>query len=145
VRYLCRCDCGNEKIFNLANIRCKTRPTKSCGCLLKGENHSQWNGGRNKTTQGYINIYKPDHPKMKRKYVLEHRLVMEKRLGRYLLDTETVHHKNGIKTDNRIENLELWTGEHPKGSRVSDLIKHAVEILRTYAPEKLTERNTTDL
>src|SRR5690606_38479916 len=64
----------------------------------------------------------------------EHRLVMEEHLGRPLEEDETVHHKNGIRDDNRLENLELWSSMHPYGQRVEDKVAWAAQILERYAP-----------
>jgi hypothetical protein len=94
----------------------------------RGENASRWKGGRI-MRRGYVLIFAPDHHSIpadtQRKYVLEHRLVMEQVLGRVLLPTEQVHHINGKRDDNRPENLELWTtGHSTPGVRVADAEPH---------------------
>lgn len=86
---------------------------------------------RRSDPKGYIICYCPEgYPEGTA--ILEHRMIMEQHLGRPLRKNENVHHINGIKDDNRIENLELWTRSQPTGARVRDKIAWAKEFLEEY-------------
>lgn len=86
--------------------------------------------------KGYVILYRPGHPNANKVgRIPEHRLVMSEVLGRPLLGDETVHHKNGVKSDNRPENLELWVSNHHSGQRVEDMVSWARSIIKRYGDE----------
>jgi len=86
----------------------------------------------NKYKNGYTRTVVPGQGGIRSRELLTHRYVMEQHLGRELLPTETVHHINGIRDDNRLENLELFSSRHGPGQRVTDKIAFAIEMLRLY-------------
>jgi HNH endonuclease len=102
------------------------------------------------TSRGYYVIYIDRNLNGVRSRILEHKYIMQQHLCRNLFDNENVHHKNGIKDDNRLENLELWTRGQPAGQRVIDRITFYKEFLEQYGyevklitiPNKLTNDET---
>lgn len=138
VSWHCRCKCGKEIIVNASTLLRGT--TRSCGCLRK-EIHSRsgpanplWKSGKYTDVNGYVNIKQSNGSMLK-----EHRVIMEKILGRKLYDNETVHHKNGVRSDNRPENLTLMVGAHPTGINIKDAVMWAREIINRYESMLATE------
>ena len=121
--------CGKEHISHGLNIR-KENFTGLCKrCVATGENGNAWKGGRT-IKAGYVQVkIYPDHPFYKLMasttgYVPEHRLVVAQHLGRPLSSKEVVHHKNGDKLDNRIENLELYSSFKEHGHALQNRNPH---------------------
>src|SRR5437764_4483237 len=111
-----RCDCGRRK---------QAKADSCLGCSRQDLAYNgNWKGGLHRHKAGYIMIRTPEHPRAagNHGYVFEHILVMENKLGRHLLADETVHHVNGVRDDNRPENLELWVRGQPNGISAADAV-----------------------
>ena len=124
---VCKKNLHSHKYKNCIHCTNVLRPDYGTGRYLKN---------------GYVMVFQKGHPRIvnsRYNYVFEHILIMEKYLDRYLALDENVHHKNGIKSDNSIDNLELWTKPQPSGVRAKDAVIWAKEILARYEPvlEKL--------
>lgn len=91
----------------------------------KGKKHWNWKSGKIKNVHGYISVKSESHPYCNnRGYVLEHRLVMEQYIGRYLRETEDVHHKDHNRSNNSIENLEII--DHREHGRMHAIEQHSI-------------------
>lgn len=131
---ICECGCGratpiiNTTVRRRRHFRGHPAPyLHGHGRRMRGVDHHLWTGGRFITRYGYVKVYARDHPQADTKgYYWEHRLVMERMLGRLLRKDEFVHHKNEVKDDNRPENLELM-------SKAEHNAEHAPK--RFYGPE----------
>lgn len=117
---LCECGCGTTIKRCLPN-GIELRFMKGHG--FKKENHPNWKGGRYLSTDGYCYVLARGHPfATKQGYIREHRLVMEKKISRYLRQGEEVHHINGNTQNNKIENLHLYLkGDHSRLTNIKDL------------------------
>ena len=120
-----QCACGRPK---------QTKSVVCGACRLDArESNGNWKGGRIYHKAGYVMLRIPGHPRSSGGgYVFEHIVVMEEMLGRFLSRDESVHHRNGLKDDNRRENLELWIRPQPSGIRVEDALAWAWAILLRY-------------
>jgi len=128
----CKCVCGNIRKATTTSLR--TGAVKRCRACKKVLSGSVM-GNRIKDANGYVLITCRCHPNAtKQGYVREHVYVMSRYLNRKLEKGEEVHHKNGIKDDNKLENLELWRSNHPSGQRVSDMVEFCYDYLKVHAP-----------
>lgn len=119
------------------DVRIVNKAQRCAKCWAASQRGRPRKHGRSRNGNGYIVLSGHyDHPNANnRGLVLEHTKVMTEILGRPLRPGENVHHKNGIRDDNRPENLELWTSSQPPGQRVTDLVAWAREIIETYGAE----------
>lgn len=127
-----RCEvvgCGKRRI---ALGLCQMHYERKRKGLPNWADPSEWKkrdgAGHLSPRDGYVTIY------VDRKKVKEHRHLMELKIGRPLLRQEDVHHKNGVRHDNRIGNLELWSHSQPRGQRAVDKLAWAREIIALYQP-----------
>lgn len=141
-QYFCQCGCG--KVITIIKIHHSRGIPKyikgHCSRINNsmkgrfGELNPNFKSGKYINHQGYIVVLVPakERNKKENKYIFEHRLVIEKCIGKKIKSTEQVHHINGVKTDNRLENLELLgIGEHAS--------KHQQELRKSIGEVKYME------
>lgn len=115
-------------------LTCMDVPGDDGTCDLHRGDHSQIRYRRTMMVNGYVEVLVGSEHPSANSYggITEHRLMLELKIGRTLVSPENVHHRNGIRHDNRPDNLELWRVRQPPGQRVTDLLAWAHELIRTY-------------
>lgn len=141
-----RCKCGLVCLRASGALRTgKSLGCKSCALpQYAREKHHAWKGGRSLDKKGYVYLsrtvirdqypFAKWRPDQKQRKMLEHVAVLSNYLKRALHKDETVHHRNGDRSDNRLENLELRASKHGPGQTIPDLVAWAKEILARYEP-----------
>jgi hypothetical protein len=128
VKYCTECAYKYRLKRNILSNRKKKSIDLNTPVKFKGKN-----GEGHLSKNGYVYITKIGHLNAGNKgRMFEHTFVMSEHLNRPLTKYESVHHKNGIRNDNRIENLELWSRFQPTGQRVEDKINWAISFLKEY-------------
>ncbi|MEI7494509.1 MAG: HNH endonuclease signature motif containing protein [Alphaproteobacteria bacterium] len=132
-KWKCICECGNIKYHLTYDLT--SNKIKSCGCYnrevskdrMSGVNNHNWKGGSTIRKNGYKEIKFGEN-----RGKLEHRVIYEQYYGIKLKPHQNIHHINGVKLDNRIENLELWDTSQPSGQRIEDKIRFYFNLVKVY-------------
>lgn len=121
-------------VCSMHYIRLKKHGDVHGGVFHQDGRSKQWHVRQGRSAHGYVVRFdrKSPHANKVSGIVLQHREVMGEHIGRPLSSNESVHHKNGVRTDNRIENLELWVKGQPAGQKVADQVEWARKILANY-------------